>query len=178
MKWFLWSSKTYTLFNKITNFHHQTRTIHTSEICSHKIKLYLDVETLRSHTKELPKYYRKGLCNLKFWKTRSTSTRKIKENLIALRNTECWRAEADYGGNNINILPYLEPINSTAVDERWKLSQTIAESISNGAERHHNVEIFFAEVHKKSIQGQGTEFFTFISSLSCCTNTNTLRNNT
>jgi hypothetical protein len=33
--------------------------------------------------------------------------------------------------------PYLEPINGTAVDERWILSQSVTESISNRAEGYY-----------------------------------------
>lgn len=53
------------------------------------------------------------------------------------------------GEKKTNTFTYLEPINSTAVDKWGELSQTIAKSISNWAERYYNMEIFFAAVNKK-----------------------------
>lgn len=47
----------------------------------------------------------------------------------------------------------LKPINSTAIDEGWELSQTIAKGISYGAKGHNDVKIIFAAIHKESKQG-------------------------
>lgn len=65
----------------------------------------------------------------------------------------------------------LKPVNGTAIDEGWELSQAIPKSISNGAKGHYNMKIIFAAIHKECKQGQGTEFIVFTASLSYRTNT-------
>lgn len=47
----------------------------------------------------------------------------------------------------------LEPVDGTAVDEGWELSQAISKGISNGAEGHDNVKVVFAAIHKESKEG-------------------------
>lgn len=47
----------------------------------------------------------------------------------------------------------LKPVNGTAVDEWWELSQAISKGISNGAKGHHDMKIIFAAIHKESKQG-------------------------
>lgn len=60
---------------------------------------------------------------------------------------------------------YLEPVDSTAVDERRKLAQAISEGISDWTEGHNNVKVFFAAIHKEGEESQRTQLQILISSL-------------
>lgn len=44
---------------------------------------------------------------------------------------------------------YLEPVNGTAVDKRWKLAQTISKGISDRTEGHHDVQVLSTACHKE-----------------------------
>lgn len=47
-------------------------------------------------------------------------------------------------------MTYLKPVNGTAIDEGWELSQAISKGISNGAKGHHDMKIIFAAIHEES----------------------------
>lgn len=46
-------------------------------------------------------------------------------------------------------LYYLEPINSTAVNKRWKLAQAITKGVSNGTEGYNNMQVFPTACNKE-----------------------------
>lgn len=62
-------------------------------------------------------------------------------------------------------MTYLEPVNSTTVDQGWELPQSVSEGISDWAEGNDDVEVLTATVHKEGKQGQGAEVGHFVSCL-------------
>lgn len=62
-------------------------------------------------------------------------------------------------------MTYLEPINSTTVDQGRKLPQSVSEGISDWTESNDDVQVLSATVHKEGKQGQGTEIGHFVSCL-------------
>lgn len=44
---------------------------------------------------------------------------------------------------------YLEPINGTAIDERWKFTQSVTEGISNRTHGQHNMELITNSLDKE-----------------------------
>lgn len=62
-------------------------------------------------------------------------------------------------------MTYLEPINSTTVDQGWELPQSVPEGISNRTEGNDDVEVLTATVHKEGKQGQWTEVGHLVSCL-------------
>lgn len=61
---------------------------------------------------------------------------------------------------------YLKPINSTAVDEGWKLPQPVTESITNRTECNHNMHILLALFYKEVKQSEWSKVITFVACLS------------
>lgn len=61
---------------------------------------------------------------------------------------------------------YLKPINSTAVDEGWKLPQPVTESIANWTECNHNMHILLALFYKEVKQSEWSKVITFVTCLS------------
>lgn len=61
---------------------------------------------------------------------------------------------------------YLEPVNGTAVDKRWKLAQAIPKGVSNRTEANNNVQVLSTAWHEEGEQSQRTQFQIFITSLS------------
>lgn len=62
-------------------------------------------------------------------------------------------------------MTYLEPINSTTVDQGRELPQSVSEGISDRTESNDDVEVLTATVHKEGKQGQGAEVGHFVSCL-------------
>lgn len=62
-------------------------------------------------------------------------------------------------------MTYLEPINSTTVDQGWELPQSVPEGISDRTEGNDDVEVLTATVHKEGKQGQRTEVGHLVSCL-------------
>lgn len=62
-------------------------------------------------------------------------------------------------------MTYLEPINSTTVDQGWELPQPVPEGISNRTEGNDDVEVLTTTVNKEGKQGQGTEVGHLVSCL-------------
>jgi len=52
---------------------------------------------------------------------------------------------------------YLKPIDRAAVDKRWKLSQSVAESITNRREGDYYVKVISASVDEKGKHGKRAE---------------------
>lgn len=62
-------------------------------------------------------------------------------------------------------IQYLKPVNGTAVDKRWKLTQAISKGISDGTESHNNVKILFTACYEEGKQSQRTQLQILITSL-------------
>lgn len=62
-------------------------------------------------------------------------------------------------------MTYLEPVDSTTVNQSRELPQSVSEGISDGAEGNDDVEVLTATVHKEGKQGQGTEVGHLVSCL-------------
>lgn len=60
---------------------------------------------------------------------------------------------------------HLEPVDGTAVDERWKLAQAIPKGVSNRTEGHNNMQVFFTAIHEEGEQSQRAKLQILISSL-------------
>lgn len=60
---------------------------------------------------------------------------------------------------------YLEPVNGTAVDKRWKLAQAISKGVSNRTEGHNNVQVLSTACHEEGEQSQRTQLQILITSL-------------
>lgn len=63
------------------------------------------------------------------------------------------------------IVPYLIPVNGTAVNKSWELAQPISKGISNRTECHNNVQVLFTACHKEGKQSQRAQLQVFITSL-------------
>lgn len=61
---------------------------------------------------------------------------------------------------------YLEPVNGTAVDKRWKLAQAIPKGVSNRTEGHNDVQVLSTARHEEGKQSQRTQLQILIASLS------------
>jgi hypothetical protein len=44
---------------------------------------------------------------------------------------------------------YLEPIDGAAIDQRWELSESVAEGFTYGAHTQHHMKIFTAAAYEK-----------------------------
>lgn len=63
------------------------------------------------------------------------------------------------------LIYYLEPVNGTAVDKRWKLAQAISKGIPNGTEGHNNVQVLSTACHKECEKSQRAQLQSLIASL-------------
>lgn len=62
-------------------------------------------------------------------------------------------------------MTYLEPVDSTTIDQGRELPQSVSESVSDRTEGNDDVEVLTTTVHKEGKQGQGTEVGHLVSCL-------------
>lgn len=62
-------------------------------------------------------------------------------------------------------MTYLEPVDSTTVDQSRELPQSVSEGISDGAEGNDDVEVLTTTVNEEGKQGQGAEVSHLVSCL-------------
>jgi len=62
----------------------------------------------------------------------------------------------------------LKPVNGTAVDERWVLSQTVAERAANRTKRNDDVKVLATTTHKVCIDCKWSQLGILRGCLSMC----------